>query len=314
MANNTILKKLFSVSPYIELLARRIYWNNLEFWQNRSNRPIKSKDDNSSQLDYGAIKKFLRDNGAKDSGVLLVHSAFGPLRGRGKTGDEVVDFLLEIVGPQGTLAMPSMPKFKNAVKKEEYLKPTDNKIIYEYNVQKTKIKTGVLPFLLNKRKNSLRSRHPINTMTALGPLAKYLFDGNLEGDSPLACGVRSSWKRCVDCDALIVGLGTDLTHSLTAIHVVEDVKDQDWPVKDWYIEKQFRIIDGDFITVKTLRERAPKWGALHFAERRLCRDLVCAGILRSTEIDGVLVEAVRAKDLVNFLNAKNHKGYPYFLV
>ena len=314
MANNTIIKKIFAASPYIEVICRKIYWSNIGIWQNIKNKRVKASEFDKSQIDYEAIRKFLVKNGAKKNGVLLVHSAFSSLRGRGKTAADVVDFLLDIVGPQGTLAMPSMPRFKNAVEKTEYLRSSNSEVVYEYDVQKTKVKTGVLPFTLNKRKDSKRSRHPINTMTALGPLAEFFFHGNLDGESPLACGSNSSWKRCVDSDALIVGLGTDLTHSLTAIHVVEDVKDQNWPVKNWYIEKKFRIIDGDFSELKTLRERAPKWGALHFAERTLCRDLISTGILRSTEIDGVLVEALKAKELIDYLNERNHKGYPYYLV
>lgn len=312
MANDTLTRRILSLSPYIEIILRRVYWSNIGRIPKKTKKSNKAGLAEKPAVDYSSIKRFLVDNGATQGGLLLVHSAFGPLKGRGKTADQVLDFLLEIVGPHGTLAMPAMPKFKNAIKTEDYLKPSDSDVIYEYDVKKSKIKTGVLPLMLHKRKESRRSLFPINTMVALGPLAEKLFQGNLEGDSPLACGVNSSWKRCVDNNALIVGLGTDLTHSLTAIHVAEDVQDQTWPIKNWYIEKKFRITDGDYSELRVLRERAPKWGALHFAERTLCRDLMSEGILISTEIDGVLVEVIKAKELLSYLNKRNHKGYPYY--
>lgn len=313
MANNTLIKKIFAISPYVEVICRKIYWSNVERLQGK----VKKKRQichhvEKKEINYESIRRFLIDNGAQNGGLMLVHSAFGPLKGRGKSAGEVVDFLLDIVGPNGTLAMPAMPKFRNAVKKEDYLKLNDSDVVYEYDVLKSKIKTGVLPLILHKHRHSKRSSHPINTMVALGPLASVLFEGNLDGESPLACGVQSSWKRCVDNDALIVGLGTDLTHSLTAIHVAEDVKDQNWPIKNWYIEKKFKITVGDSTELKVLRERSPHWGALHFAERTLCRDLMSEGILRSIEIDGVLVEVLKAKELIDYLNKRNHKGYPYY--
>ena len=94
--------------------------------------------------------------------------------------------------------------------------------------------------------------------------------------------------------------------------VAEDVKGQSWPVKNWYREKEYLIKDGDFIEKKTLRERVPTWGALHFGERTLCKDLINSGLMKSTVIDGVVVEVLKARELIEFLNSKNTKAYPYF--
>ena len=63
-----------------------------------------------------------------------------------------------------------------------------------------------------------------------------------------------------------------------------------------------------------LRERAPRWGALHFGERTLCKDLLASNLLKSTVIDGVIVEVLSAKALIDFLNSRNQRGYPYFWV
>lgn len=313
MANSSLVKRIMALSPHIEVLVRKIYWLNISYL---SKRVKKNAPDNKNHtpIDYSKISNFLIEHGVNKGGVLLVHSSFSPLKGRGKTANQVVDFLLEIVGVEGTLAMPATPKYKNSKSVTNYLDPHDVDTIYHYDVKKSSVKTGVLPLMLHKRKSSLRSRHPINTMVAEGPLASVLMKDNLSGKSPLACGKNSSWNNCLKNDAYIVGLGTDLTHSLTAIHIAEDVLDDSWPIRDWYIEKTFRITDHNFDETRTLRERAPKWGALHFAERRLCKDLIDAGILKTTYIDGILVEIVNSTKLINFLNSRNKKGYPYFWV
>ena len=64
--------------------------------------------------------------------------------------------------------------------------------------------------------------------------------------------------------------------------------------------------------MKIVRERQPKWGALHWAGRKLGKDLYNAKILLSHNIDGILIEVMKAKDLIDFLNSRNSKGYPYY--
>ncbi len=298
------------------MIGRRLYWYNIRHFSRTTKKNTFNKmaaiQTGVAPLDYLVLEQHLRSLGIGEGTLLVVHSSFGSLKGRVSGPDEMIDFLLNIVGQQGTLAMPAMPIFRNTRPVEEYLSREPDENVYVYDVEKSRIKTGALPTALHKRSGSIRSRHPINSMVALGSLASKLMHGNLADDSPLACGVSSSWYRCVEHDALIIGLGTDLTHSLTMIHVVEDVKDGRWPIPKWYVEKQFLIRDNDFEERRVLRERAPHWGALHFAERTLCRDLFAAGLLQSHIVDGVLIEFLSAKALIKFLEARNHTGYPYF--
>jgi len=315
MANVGLVKKIMSLSPHIEMMVRRLYWLNVKKLAGRVAVKPKQKNKGSTFTSYkfDELEVFLQKQGVANGSLLVVHSAFSSFKGRVEGPDEIIDKLLEYIGASGTLAMPAMPVFKNARPLENYLSAAKDVDIYEYDVNKSRIKTGVLPSILHKR-GALRSRHPINTMVALGPLAGDIMEGNISGESPLACGANSSWKHCVDNDAIIIGLGTDLTHSLTMIHVAEDVLDSAWPIKDWYIEKNFQIKDGDFEEIRVLRERAPKWGALHFGERTLCKELLAEGILKSKNIDGILIETLNAKELMRFLNDRNGFGYPYFWV
>lgn len=318
MANTGLVKKLFALSPHVELIARRLYWRNVQSLAGKVKKGYKknpvAEQGGLDPFNFPLLTHHLRSRGVAEGSLLVVHSAFAALKGRVSGPEEVVDYLLSLVGSGGTLAMPAMPLYSNSRPVEAYLNSEVDTNTYKYNVQKSRIKTGVLPAALHKLKGSVRSRHPINTLVAHGALAHHLMSDNLKGESPLACGENSSWHKCVEADALIVGLGTDLTHSLTMIHVAEDIKDDRWPVKDWYVPKKFLITDGEFQEARVLRERSARWGALHFAERTLCKDLIKARILHSTLVDGVVVEILSARALIEFLDARNHNGYPYFWV
>jgi aminoglycoside 3-N-acetyltransferase len=313
MANLSVINKIFEISPIIEVILRKLYWSNIghiEKIKKKLNRKKKPAHENKS-VDFEKILKIIEEKKSKECNLLLVHSSFSPLRGTGLPPTEIISKLLGLVGKAGTLAMPAMPKFRNSANKLNYLNQDQN-FVFEYDVKKSLIKTGLLPTYLHRKNGSVRSAHPINTMVAYGAIAKELMADNLSGDSPLACGKNSSWKKCIDNNACIIGLGLDLTHSLTMIHVAEDILDENWPIKNWYKETSFIIKqDGIKKNIK-LRERDPKWGALHFAERTLCKDLVEQGILFSTVIDGVMVEIINSQELIDFLNSKNKMGYPYF--
>ena len=102
-----------------------------------------------------------------------------------------------------------------------------------------------------------------------------------------------------------------MTHSLTMIHVAEDCFEKEWPVKDWYRKRHFKIINNgreDFVTV---RERHPKW-SMSYAERKLSRDLFKYGIARKNTIGNLAITVVESKALLDFLIRNRKRAYPYY--
>jgi len=312
MPNSSLLDRVFSLSPHVEMIGRRVYWKHVSLLRKLSGKARKKKNGENTRLDFSKIEEFLKYQGVGEGDLLLVHSAAGPLTSPEFGPSDILNRLIALVGNSGTLAMPAMPRFRNSVGAKNYLTAGCAEEVYIYDVNSTHISTGVLPQLLLKTPGSVRSRHPINSMVALGPLAKELMKNNLVGESSLPCGTESSWKKCVDNGAYILGIGTDLTHSLTMIHVAEDSWADTWPVRNWYLKKNYIVRDGDKSEEYSLRERKTKWGALHFAERTLCRDLIESGMLRSTIIDGVIVEIIESRKLIGFLRDRNGGGYPYY--
>jgi aminoglycoside 3-N-acetyltransferase len=306
---NTGLKnRIFSLSPYVELIGRRLFYLNKKNLKFLAQRAQKDSSRTKSKLDLSLIMDYIKSLGVKKGSNLLIHSAYGPFKGRGYSPREIVDEILNLIGNEGTLAMPAMPHFSN---KKELVHPND-KIdlaqVYLYDVAKSPISTGVLPTVLHEMKDSVRSRHPINSMVAIGPLKELLINDNLLGRDPLPCGINSSWKRTVDHDFRIISLGTDFMHSATSIHINEDTSEDPWIKDNWYNPKKFIIKDGEFYAEMILNERKEKWGSLHWAERTMCKDLFAAKVLVGEEIDGIIVETITSKDLFNFIK---QKGFPY---
>lgn len=308
MANNSFFNKILSISPIVEIFIRRIYWlNNNLFSKFKKNNP------NNSQLkSFEKIISQLYKFGLTEGDILVLHSSFDCLQSTLKSPKNIIDELLLLIGENGTLVMNASRSFPEEKKHKDYLRTEYNNEVVIYDVKKSRVWTGVLPHTMVKDKRSKISRFPINPIVAIGSKSVDITENNITGEFP--CGLNSSWKYCVDNNALVVGIGVDLTHSLTIIHVAEDMLGINWPIKNWYRERKFRVIDtqNNFDKIIDIKERHPKWGTLHFAERTLCKDLLKAGILKSELIDGVLVESLRAKELIDFLNQKNQNGYPYF--
>lgn len=313
MANDTILKKLMGVHPSIEMVVRRIYRSSI-FKDILVSKAKRKKQQIIESADFKKILEYLELSGIKKGDIVIVHSAYGALKRTGLTPVEIVDGLGSLVGTEGTLAMPVIRKYPESPKEEKALTTSVENILFTYDVQESKVWTGIIPKTLMLKKGACTSRFPLNTLTAIGADAKEMMANNLEGELPTPNGINSAWKFCADRNAWVISIGTDLTHSLTMIHTAEDIKKFDWPIKEWYRKKKFRIIDKDFTCEKIVLERHPRWGMLHFGERKLSRDLISKGIMKTGVVDGVLIEILRSKELIDFLNGKNYNGYPYFWV
>lgn len=324
MNSSKLRYRILSISPHLEVLIRRLYWSNagvietLFFNKHKNKKRARRKSTRAKpQSNLGVDGKSILGNaitgfGLNSGDTLLVHSAYANLKPLNMTPVEIVEELERLIGPSGTLAMPAMPKFRNDPEKHQFLAEDITNSVFKYDADKTPIKTGLLPTTLHRMDKSVRSRHPINSMVAKGRLAYELLDGNLKDESSLPCGIDSSWYRCSQENALIIGLGLDLTHSLTSIHVNEDLDPEKWPISNWYRTKKYIIENNGKSTHIDLKERHPKWGTMHFAERTLAKDLHKNGILHSRTIAGIAFEAIRAKELFEFLNDKKGNGYPYY--
>jgi len=311
MILSSIYNKIVLLSPRIETMLRGLYWRNAKWL--RKYTPVKHLEPSTNnKTDFDKVIEYLKSRGIKEGSLLVVHSSYAALEMTDLMPDEIIQKLLDLIGPTGTLAMPAIRKYKEEPKYENILSTDMGNIVCTYDTKKTKVSSGVLPVFLMKRNDCEISRFPLNPMVSVGPLAKKMMQHNLDGNNPSPHGVNSSWKFCLDHNAIVIGLGIDLSHNLTMIHVVEEAF-PNWPVRNWYRKRKFIIKEGDFQMEKEVLERKPKWGMLHFAERNFAEDLRTHTLLKTSNIDNIGVDIAHSKPLFCFLNERKYKAYPYVI-
>ncbi len=125
-------------------------------------------------------------------GLGLSFKNIGPIEGGPET---FVDSIMEAVGLNGTIMLAS------------FSIPSHVKRDYVFNYRTTPAYTGLIPEIVRKRRDSVRSKHPSNSVVVLGRLAEYLTKGHIHEDSeyePYSRLAKAGGK------ILIIGIGNRL--------------------------------------------------------------------------------------------------------
>lgn len=310
----TIFQKIVGISPTIEVLFRKLYWQNIKLMhQYKPKSSITSRND--TIVSFDCILESLKNQGVANGDLLIVHSSYKALKPTNLSPDQIINALIKLIGEEGTLAMPVFRRFVEEPTLYDILSPKLPKVICTYNVKKSPIWTGILPITLSHRNESVISQSPINPLTAIGKFSKPMMENNLVGDLLLPHGENSCWKFCLDNHAIIVGLGIDLVHSLTMLRVYEECNPSSRPVKDWYEEREYKIIDNDFESSVKVLDRKHFWGIFYLPQIKLRKDLLKNNILKSSLVDGIPIETIDSQKLYLYFDEKNKKqrGYPYLI-
>ena len=145
-------------------------------------------------------------NGLKNLGLtkgdkVMVHSAlssFGTVKGG---ADTVIDALLTVVTPTGTVIMPT---FGNS-------DPV-------FDSRKSQTNLGLIAQTFWRRKNALRSRHPVASVAVVGNDAEYFVQGH--ENTATAHGQGTPYMKLVEQGGKVLLLGVDLDR-MTLLHSVE---------------------------------------------------------------------------------------------
>lgn len=317
MGLSSIYNRIALISPYCEIALRHLYWKNVK-WLGKfnPNKPTKpSAPGETKHVDFEKVIDWLKAKGVGEGSLLIVHSSYGGLECTGLSPDEIIDRLLELVGKTGTLCMPVIRSFKEEKKAHKEGTSLDN-VVIKYNVMKTMVSSGILPYTLMHRDGAVVSHFPYNPLCAIGPLAKPMMEHNLDGDCPSPHGPNSSWKFCYDHNALVCSIGTDIEHHNTISHIAEEAfGNWRWSDEEWFDIRTFEIIDENKNSrIVKVKNRKGGWGTLHLAEIYSCRNSLQNGFMQSDLIDGkVRVGFVYPDRFIEYKLGKASSGYPYYL-
>lgn len=301
-----------NISPCIEVFCRKIYWRNIEKVSNLSN--LKSERiDRTELLDFEDVINFLKKCGINKGDLVVMHSSYGNVKPCTLSATEIIDRLIDFLGEDGTLAAPVIRCFKEeghlSLKQKYEDKIKDITCVYDVN--ETKITSGILGELLMRHEGSVTSLFPLNPMTAYGKLAKPMMEKNLYGEYPSAHGPNSSWKFCYDNDAYILYLGVDFGHHLTMHQIIAECNPT-WNIKNFYVKRNFDIKYRNRIIKKTVSERRLFWSQF-ISEKNNRDEIYKSGIVKSIIIKGVPIHVIKSKDLIDFyLSRRNY--YPYLFL
>jgi aminoglycoside 3-N-acetyltransferase len=138
---------------------------------------------------------------------LMVHSS---LRRVGKVSggaDAVLDAMIEILGPDGTLILPT----------HTWATVTRDQPVY--HVRHTPSCVGALTEVFRKRDGVIRSLHPTHSVAAIGARAQQYTEGQLDVESP--CPADSAYGRICANDGHILLLGVTMMNN-TTLHYIEE--------------------------------------------------------------------------------------------
>lgn len=155
------------------------------------------------------IKKGLRELGLKQGDVVGVHNSLSKLGYAENGADTMIDALLEVVGEEGAVVMPTYSPNRIELERtpEEIEMGLSWKFkILPYDPRETPCWTGKIPDTFWRRKEAVRSSHPVFSLAAIGKKAEELCKG---------------WDKLLEANGyiLLIGVGLD---RCTAMHLAED--------------------------------------------------------------------------------------------
>ncbi len=155
----------------------------------------------------------LTELGLQPGTTAMVHSSMDALGRRlpGVGPLQLIDLLRDMVGPEGTLLMPTSP-FTGS--QEEYARAAP-----VFQVRRTPSRLGLLSEVFRRQQDVLRSLHPTHSVAAVGPQAGELLTQHHCGT---AFGPCSPFYK-LGGDQLVLGLGVGVRQAFTLWHVVEEL-------------------------------------------------------------------------------------------
>ncbi|HXV77822.1 MAG TPA: AAC(3) family N-acetyltransferase [Candidatus Polarisedimenticolaceae bacterium] len=273
------------VPATVEFLARCVHGARRRFGRSRGG----VDDDRSSRApvrnDARVFARALAELGIRSGDLLMVHSSGAAIERLGWELPEFLDFLLDYLGPAGTLAMPSHPKLLRRNGRDLY------------DVRRSPSTVGLLTELFRRRPGTLRSRYPLSAAAARGVRAEALITDHRRSWAPH--DEHSPYAKLADLGGKALCIGCPLDR-ITVLHVAEDVLRDELPVAGFHERREIGMRDGGPEEQMTVHARAG-WLWWYLALGRWTYDMYSNGLARDARIDGVTLRVTDAGETVEWM-------------
>ncbi len=198
--------------------------------------------------------------GIEKGDVLLVHSSLSKIGFIENGPKDFVEALLETVGAEGHVLMPNSP---NASFQLEYIQQ-----LSVFDVQNDISKLGAITEYFRKLPNAIRSEHPTEPVSCVGPNADFFVGNHFGNITPY--NENSPFYKVSQMNGKILYVGVTLNNAGTNLHTLEDaISDFKFPVyHEEIFDVKVKTKDGIIRSMKT-KVHNPVW-----SKKRLCDGLL----------------------------------------
>ena len=147
----------------------------------------------------------LKSLGMKEGSCVFIHSSWGSFFNYDGTEKDLIEGILHVLGPAGTLAMPAFPLQRNKV----------------FNLKKSITGAGLLAEAFRRFPGVKRSINEQHSVCAIGPLSDYLLSEHHLGET--CWDEKSPYYRLSQVNAIIFCLGLGYSFMGTVIHCVDSM-------------------------------------------------------------------------------------------
>lgn len=230
----------------------------------------------------------VRAAGIEPGDVIMVHSSlksFGHVAGGAET---VVDALIDAVGPEGTVVVPTLTA--------TYAQSKGGSSGLAWNRDKTPSRVGLVTETLRRRPEARRSEHPTHSVAAIGDAAEEIVSGHWPAST---FNIEGPYGKYVKAGAKIVFLGVFPTCN-TTLHAVED-----WLDLPYMAEATALIEKADGSTEEVKATKAPLGHRDFYSKAgRIHSMLEAAGVVKHGNLNGTEIRVMPARSVVGLTLAK----------
>lgn len=166
-------------------------------------------------LDRDALRAGLEELGLADAELVVLHSSLSSLGWVRGGAEAALGAFLDVLGPRGTLMAPTFTHCfapRNGV-------PRDRQGPFDVAAMPSTV--GRISEALRLHPGAVRSRHPVHSVAAFGPLARGL---TADHESTSDFGVDSPYGRVIARNGTVVLLGVG-QFANSIVHALEDLLD-----------------------------------------------------------------------------------------
>lgn len=221
--------------------------------------------------------------------TVLMHSAFNIWNGFMGQARQVIDCMLNVIGPSGNLLMMSVPYSGSSY---DYLRKGQ-----PFDVRATISRAGIISEIFRRRKHVLRSLNPVHPVAALGPMAEWLVADHHK--TKFSCGPGSPFEKLVELNGKALLFDVPYTN-FSFGHYLEHVFQDSAPIKLYRDDPMEGIVidaNGNQVRVQScvLTEKAARQRNFRILEEDLGR----RKLLRRERIGNTTLRVVSIRDVVN---------------